>query len=311
MISFLLFISESEEAKQFHSIEQMDFFFGSKKDGDADSGSDDEKRRRDKDRSPSHKKNSGSGDEQYEDAQPYHQHGGGDYPPREHGSHYSSGGYDKHEGRRGGGRRSDDDEDDDDDGRRSRSSSKTHHSSRRDSRSPSRASNKPTFKIYCKANPNMNLSIIDGQVVLARADPSDERQHWIKDEKFGANIKDEEGHPGFSLINMATGEALKHNNGEAQPVVPARYKPDECDTTLIWSVSKAIEGEGYKAIRAVDNIHLNMDADLRDNPEVCDGNRIVLWGWKTGNNQIWKIKPHCKMLCNMVELGRIRNAISS
>ncbi|KAK8589672.1 hypothetical protein V6N12_024065 [Hibiscus sabdariffa] len=290
MISFLLCISESEEAKQFHSIEQMDFFFGSKKEGDADSGSDDEKRRRDKDRSPSHKKNSGSGDEQYEDAQPYHQHGGGDYPPREHGSHYSSGGYDKHEGRRGGGRRSDDD-DDDDDGRRSRSSSKTHHSSRRDSRSPSRASNKPTFKIYCKANPNLNLSIIDGQVVLARADPSDERQHWIKDDKFGANIKDEEGHPGFSLINMATGEALKHNNGEAQPVVPARYKPDECDTTLMWSVSKVIEGEGYKAIRAVDNIHLNMDADLRDNPEDA-----LQYG---GGSFL------------MVELGRIRYAISS
>ncbi|XP_039045484.1 ricin B-like lectin R40G3 [Hibiscus syriacus] len=287
MISFLLFVSQIEEAKQFDSTEHMDYFFGRKNEDDFV----DEKRRRVKDESPSSKTKSGSVDEEYEDAQPY-QHGGGDYPPNEHGSHYSTGGHGKHEGRRGGERRSDDDNDDDRGHGRSRPSSKTHHFSRPDSRSPTRTSNHPTFKIYCKANPRLNLAIRDGRVVLARADPSDERQHWIKDDKFGANVRDDEGHPGFSLINLATGEALKHNNGEAQPVELARYKPNECNTTLIWSESKVIEDEGYKAIRAVDNIHLNMDADLRDSPEVCDGNRIVLWGWKTGNNQIWKIKPH-------------------
>ncbi|KAK9042186.1 hypothetical protein V6N11_017265 [Hibiscus sabdariffa] len=290
----LLGAGHGSRPSHHHNQHEQETIKHTKKDGDADSGSDDEKRRRDKDRSPSHKKNSGSGDEQYEDAQPYHQHGGGDYPPREHGSHYSSGGYDKHEGRRGGGRRSDDDEDDDDDGRPSRSSSKTHHSSRRDSRSPSRASNKPTFKIYCKANPNLNLSIIDGQVVLARADPSDERQHWIKDEKFGANIKDEEGHPGFSLINLATGEALKHNNGEAQPVVPARYKPDECDTTLIWSVSKTFVITP-KSVMATGSC----SGDGR--PETTRYGRLnhtdaLQYG---GGSFL------------MVELGRIRNAISS
>ncbi|KAE8699193.1 hypothetical protein F3Y22_tig00110584pilonHSYRG00158 [Hibiscus syriacus] len=90
-----------------------------------------------------------------------------------------------------------------------------------------------------QANPKFNVAIRDGRVVLARADPSDERQMKRVTRVF----------PDY----LATGEALKHNNGEAQPVELAPYKPNECNTTLIWSGSKVIENEGYKAIRAVDN----------------------------------------------------------
>lgn len=43
-------------------------------------------------------------------------------------------------------------------------------------------------------------------------------QHWYKDEKYSTRVKDEEGCPAFSLINKATGEALKHSIGATHPV---------------------------------------------------------------------------------------------
>ncbi|KAE8684068.1 hypothetical protein F3Y22_tig00111155pilonHSYRG00008 [Hibiscus syriacus] len=159
-----------------------------------------------------------------------------------------------------------------------------------------RTSNQLTFRIYCKANPKFNLAIRDGRVV------------WLEPIPL-MNARES---PGFSLINLATGEALKHNNGEAQPVELAPYKPNECNTTLIWSESKVIEDEGYKAIRAVDNIHLNMDADLRDNPKsvmaigLCCGDGrpeitrygrsnhidgLPLWWWQFADQRAWK-DPH-------------------
>lgn len=43
-------------------------------------------------------------------------------------------------------------------------------------------------------------------------------QHWYKDEKYSTRVKDAEGCPAFSLINKATGEALKHSIGSSHPV---------------------------------------------------------------------------------------------
>ncbi|MBA0845228.1 hypothetical protein Goarm_023437, partial [Gossypium armourianum] len=166
----------------------------------------------------------------------------------------------------------------------------THHSSY-----PGSASNpsmKPTVKIFCKSDPNLNLSVRDNKVVLAKANPSDEHQLWYKDDKFGSNVKDEEGFPGFALVNKATGLALKHASGATQLVQLERFKANEFDKSLIWSEGKVIDNEGYRAIRMANDIHLNMDAYLGDRPQVQDGNEIGLWEWNSGNNQIWKISPH-------------------
>jgi len=43
-------------------------------------------------------------------------------------------------------------------------------------------------------------------------------QHWYKDEKYSTRVKDQEGCPAFSLVNKATGEALKHSIGASHPV---------------------------------------------------------------------------------------------
>ncbi|KAJ0262339.1 Ricin B-like lectin EULS3 [Hirschfeldia incana] len=150
-----------------------------------------------------------------------------------------------------------------------------------------------TVKVYSKAEPNYYLTIRDGQVILAPADPSDEAQHWYKDEKYSTRVKDAEGHPCFALVNKATGEAVKHSVGATQPVNLVRYDPDTLDESVLWTQSKDLGG-GYRTIRMVNNVGLNVDAFHGDSKSggVRDGTTIVLWDWNKGDNQLWKIFPH-------------------
>ena len=154
-------------------------------------------------------------------------------------------------------------------------------------------SNKPTFKVYCKADPNFVLTIRDGKVVLAPADPSDHFQHWYRDEKFGTRVKDSVGFPSFSLVNKATGQAIKHAIGASHPVQLTPYKLDNHpDESILWSESTDA-GDGYRAIRMINNIRLNVDA-FHDGKKsgVHNGTVIGLWEWTKGDNQKWKIVPY-------------------
>lgn len=149
------------------------------------------------------------------------------------------------------------------------------------------------MKVYCKADPNFHLTIRDGKVVLAPSDPSDEFQHWYKDEKFSTSVKDEVGFPSFSLVNKATGQAIKHSIGASHPVQLVPYKPDHLDESVLWSESKEVR-DGYRAIRMINNIRLNVDAFHGDKKSggIQNGTTIVLWQWNKGDNQIWKIVPY-------------------
>lgn len=75
------------------------------------------------------------------------------------------------------------------------------------------------------------------------------------------------------------------------------YNPDKLDESVLWTVSKDL-GDGYRTIRMVNNIRLNVDAFNGDanHGGVRDGTTIVLWEWKKGENQRWKIIPYCKSL---------------
>ncbi|XP_073023300.1 ricin B-like lectin R40G3 isoform X1 [Primulina eburnea] len=154
---------------------------------------------------------------------------------------------------------------------------------------------KPSVKVYSKADTNFSLTIRDGKVVLAPSDPSDPLQHWIKEEKYSTKVKDEEGFPSFALINKATGQALKHAIGATHPVQLTPYDPDTVDESILWTESRDL-GDGYRTIRMVNNIKLNVDAFNGDENHggVHDGTIIVLWEWKKGDNQRWNITPHCK-----------------
>ncbi|GLT87376.1 hypothetical protein SLE2022_054620 [Rubroshorea leprosula] len=172
-----------------------------------------------------------------------------------------------------------------------------HHQSHSGSGSGSDLSKKPTMKVYCKAEPNFSLTLRDGKVILARSNPDDAFQHWYKDEKYSTRVKDEEGFPCFALVNKATGQALKHSVGDTHPVQLIPYNADVLDESILWTESKDV-GAGYRAVRMVNNIRLNVDAFHGDEKSggVHDGTTIVLWQWNKGDNQLWKIVPYCKFL---------------
>ncbi|KAJ6360095.1 hypothetical protein OIU77_004164 [Salix suchowensis] len=152
--------------------------------------------------------------------------------------------------------------------------------------------NKLSFKVYSKARPEFHLTIRDGKVILARSSPSDEFENWFKDEKYSTRVKDSEGCPAFALVNKATGQAMKHSIGEALPVQLIPYNQDVLDESILWTESKDL-GDGFRAVRMVNNTHLNVDAFHGDKKSggVRDGTTIVLWKWNKGDNQQWKIIP--------------------
>ncbi|PKA66964.1 hypothetical protein AXF42_Ash004454 [Apostasia shenzhenica] len=151
----------------------------------------------------------------------------------------------------------------------------------------------PTVRIFTKAEENYSLTIRDGEVVLAPANPRDEYQHWYKDFRWGSKVKDEEGLPAFALINKVTGQTIKHSLGPTHPVRLVAFNPDYLDESILWTESHDT-GEGFRCIRMVNNIRLNFDAfhGDKDHGGVHDGTTVVLWEWLKGKNQQWKITPY-------------------
>ncbi|KAI0531377.1 hypothetical protein KFK09_000931 [Dendrobium nobile] len=121
-------------------------------------------------------------------------------------------------------------------------------------------------------------------------------QHWYKDFRWANQVKDEEGLPGFALVNKVTGLAIKHSLGPKHPVRLIPFNPEFMDESILWTESHDT-GEGYRCIRMVNNIRLNFDAfhGDKDHGGVHDGTTVVLWEWLKGKNQRWKIVPYyCK-----------------
>ncbi|KAL5995015.1 hypothetical protein ACLOJK_025073 [Asimina triloba] len=73
------------------------------------------------------------------------------------------------------------------------------------------------------------------------------------------------------------------------------YNPDVLDESVLWTESRDT-GNGFRALRMVNNIRLNLDAfhGDKDHGGVRDGTTLVLWEWAKGDNQKWKIVPYCK-----------------
>ncbi|KAG9133005.1 hypothetical protein Leryth_015379 [Lithospermum erythrorhizon] len=169
----------------------------------------------------------------------------------------------------------------------------THHTESTTHKAHPLVADRPSVRLYCKAKTDYSLAIRDGHVILAPSNPADLRQHWVKDEKFSHRVKDAEGFPSFALINKKTGEALKHATGATHPVQLVAYKPDHFDESIMWTESHDL-GDMYKTVRMAHNIRLNMDA-FNGDPQhggVHDGAKIVLWEWKKGENQRWRIAPY-------------------
>uniref|UniRef100_A0A7N0ZYZ1 Lectin n=1 Tax=Kalanchoe fedtschenkoi TaxID=63787 RepID=A0A7N0ZYZ1_KALFE len=155
--------------------------------------------------------------------------------------------------------------------------------------------NHPTCRVFSKAHPGLSLALVDSKVVFATANPSDPLQHWHKDEKYSTQVKDQDGFPSFSLVNKATGQAIKHSVGAGYPVQLTTYNSNTLDESVLWTLGKDL-GDGFRTIRMINNIHLNFDALNADKKHggVHEGTIIGLGEWKKADNERlqWKIAPY-------------------
>jgi hypothetical protein len=153
-------------------------------------------------------------------------------------------------------------------------------------------------QVFSEANPNYRLTVRQDGVVLAFKNVRDLFQQWIKVDVGPGNggFCDREGQPGFILVNKATGLSLKHGNEASDFVTTHREVfsvTGPADGSIIWSLGRKDEGHGYRGIRPVTNITLNLDAEQADKRHggPRDGNRIMISKWKDQENFKWKIEP--------------------
>ncbi|KAJ4760588.1 Ricin B-like lectin R40C1 [Rhynchospora pubera] len=134
----------------------------------------------------------------------------------------------------------------------------------------------PSCRILSRLNLDYSLSVRGGYVVFAITNPCDRYQHWLKDDRHGAVIKDSEGQPAFALVNKATHQAIGHGpNSTPLPLI--RYNVDSCDKSVLWTTSKD-DYDGFRNIRRMDDISILFAAN---NGRVHDGHLIDLYYTKS------------------------------
>uniref|UniRef100_A0A0E0CZV7 Uncharacterized protein n=1 Tax=Oryza meridionalis TaxID=40149 RepID=A0A0E0CZV7_9ORYZ len=164
------------------------------------------------------------------------------------------------------------------------------------------------FRIQCRASDDLSVAIVNGEVILAKSDPRDNRQArpsslllrfcvtftsfpclghalhvWHKDVRYSAGLKDEAGRLAFALVNKATGEAIKHSFGYNHPVRLVKFEPGYLDESVLWTESEDT-GDGFHRIHMINNADYIFDG-------ARDGTRLILFRWNGGDNQLWRMAP--------------------
>ncbi|KAF3338188.1 hypothetical protein FCM35_KLT17025 [Carex littledalei] len=143
------------------------------------------------------------------------------------------------------------------------------------------------YRIICLENTDYSLASRGGHVVFALTNYFDRYQHWIKDKRHGATIKDSEGQPAFAVINRATGQAISHCP-TSQPVPLVPYNMNSCDESVLWTMSKDAYSGGFRYIHRADlisnnwsavtyTIHDGRNMTLCAPPVVAYGNQPLTW----------------------------------
>ncbi|KAM3264561.1 ricin B-like lectin R40C1 [Capsicum annuum] len=156
--------------------------------------------------------------------------------------------------------------------------------------------NAPSFRIYTKADTGYSLAIRDGEVILSEDDPTDPLQHWYKDQRYSGDVTDEAGYPSFALVNKEAELALKHPNNPSEAVQLSSFDPNDLDASLLWTEGDDAGG-GFRAVRMVSNINLNLDAwgaDKEDGGGISEGTGVAVYEWCEGENlnQLWRIEAY-------------------
>ncbi|KAJ1433206.1 Ricin B-like lectin [Sesbania bispinosa] len=153
-------------------------------------------------------------------------------------------------------------------------------------------------EVVPKVAPNYALTIRDGNVILSPYDPTNEHQHWYKDERYSTLVKDELGHLLSLWLTKRQGKPLGipvvllnrkwnvksnvnvklsgHNSAHNTEVRLIPFRCDYFDESIMWTQGDDL-GEGFKSMRMANNHHLNLDACQGGG--VRDGTIVILHVW--------------------------------
>ncbi|KAL6642352.1 hypothetical protein ACP70R_020533 [Stipagrostis hirtigluma subsp. patula] len=154
------------------------------------------------------------------------------------------------------------------------------------------------MRIFCKASPSLNAAVRGDRVVLVRADPSDESQHWIQDHDSVGRVTDEQGRRAFALVNVATGQALMHDTWDPRAqerawnmqLAKAPYRGHErVELSKLWSQGVQLDDDGFSEVRVIRNMAMTFNA-LGGYAE--EGAEVGLFNSEPSyHHAIWKIVP--------------------
>ncbi|XP_078166309.1 ricin B-like lectin R40C1 [Carex rostrata] len=144
------------------------------------------------------------------------------------------------------------------------------------------------FKICCRSKPDYNLTADEDTdaVMLARADSRNEYQKWIKDDRYGRHVKDQDGYAAFALMNKATGKAIKRGLGTGHIVRQGVFNPYYLDESLLWRESS---GGGFREIRVHNDASMLLHAQHADSPYFANWALVGLSKRNGSGNQRWNV----------------------
>ncbi|MGN1256023.1 MAG: CotH kinase family protein [Bacteroidaceae bacterium] len=147
-----------------------------------------------------------------------------------------------------------------------------------------------SYKIYCKAFPNMTISEEDAQVGISRVkDEDDDAQKW--------NIHATDGH--FMILSAVTGQALA-DQGAMTGDLLCTTQPDSLDRSQLWDFIPQGVG-GYYNIRNVrtGRVAYNKDGMAMEGNPIC--NALSDDRDATSGNRQWQLMTVGKSVLTPVE----------
>ncbi|XP_024530308.1 ricin B-like lectin EULS3 isoform X2 [Selaginella moellendorffii] len=146
----------------------------------------------------------------------------------------------------------------------------------------------PSFRSYqlrTKASSAYCLTALNETVRMNLCDSTCRNQIWFLNSTY--NFVDAAGSKAFVLTNAGSGRVLRHRANDDEQVVLIVYC--ELSSSILWTLSPE-SYDKYFAIRPFENTQLNLDVDHGDRKHggVQPNNRLMLFSWHTGDNQLWE-----------------------
>lgn len=146
------------------------------------------------------------------------------------------------------------------------------------------------MRMICKLDGTLSAAVCDDEVVLVRADPSDETQRWIQDHDNVGRLTDNQGRRAFALVNVATGKALVHHEQELQLAPYTGH--DGVKISMLWSLSVQ-DDDGFSEIRDISNMDSTINAG-----NYCGEGKMQVGLFRYSRSQkeaynftVWKVVP--------------------